>query len=68
MFYKRLREVKKQMEILQDTMNTLKYKCWYYETAKKAGTTAAPDRMSDGEIPEQMAQIRARFREKEERK
>ena len=53
---------------LDAILQFIQYKCWYYETAKKAGTTAAPDRMSDGEIPEQMAQIRARFREKEERK
>ena len=57
-----------QMEEMRHTLETVEYKCWYYETAKKAGTPAAPDRMSDGEIPEQMAQIRARFREKEERK
>ena len=68
LFRKRKEQVEKQMEELQKTLDIIQYKCWYYETAKKAGTTAAPDRMSDGEIPEQMAQIRARFREKEERK
>ena len=68
LFRKRKEQVEKQMEELQKTLDIIQYKCWYYETAKKAGTTAAPDRMSDGEIPEHMAQIRARFREKEERK
>lgn len=28
-----------QMASLQQTLNTLDYKCWYYETALKAGTT-----------------------------
>ena len=27
------------MTSLQQTLNTLDYKCWYYETALKAGTT-----------------------------
>ena len=64
LFRKRKEQVERQMEELQKTLDIIQYKCWYYETAKKA----APDSMSDGEIPEQMAQIRARFREKEERK
>lgn len=38
MFYERLEEVTKQMEALQQTMNTIKYKCWYYDTALAAGT------------------------------
>ena len=35
MFYKRLEEVKKQIEALQNTMNILKYKCWYYDNIFK---------------------------------
>ena len=38
------------------------FKCWYYETAKKAGTTAVPDNMSDDELPADMSRIRARLR------
>lgn len=30
----------KEIESLQDTLKTLDYKKWYYETAKAAGTTA----------------------------
>jgi len=33
MFYERLDETAAQMEILQKTINMLKYKCWYYDTA-----------------------------------
>jgi len=38
MFYERLEAVKKQMEELQKVMDTIKFKCWYYDTALAAGT------------------------------
>ena len=62
LFKKRKAELEKQMADLQETMDTVKFKCWYYETAKKAGTTAVPDNMSDDELPEDMRRIRARLR------
>ena len=62
LFKKRKAELEKQMADLQETMDTVNFKCWYYETAKKAGTTAVPDNMSDDELPEDMRKIRARFR------
>jgi len=42
-----------QMTDLQKTLDTLDFKCWYYETAKQAGTTAVPRNMPLEEIPEQ---------------
>lgn len=65
LFQKRKDEVEKQMRELQETLDIVNYKCWYYETAKKAGTTKAPDNMSDGEIPEEFRGIRRRLKEKE---
>lgn len=62
LFRKRKFELEKQMADLQETMDTVNYKCWYYETAKKAGTTAVPDNMSDDELPENMRKIRAKIR------
>ena len=53
-----------QMASLQQTLNTLDYKCWYYETAKTAGTTAVPDRMRDDELPGDLRAVRARLRGK----
>lgn len=38
MFMERKEIVEKQMAALQKTMDTIKYKCWYYKTALKAGT------------------------------
>ena len=41
------------MAELQKTLDTLDFKCWYYETAKEAGTTAVPRDMPLEQIPEQ---------------
>lgn len=40
-----------QLAELQETMETLEYKCWFYETAKAAGTVEAPQSMTLEEIP-----------------
>ena len=48
-----------QMASLQQTLNTLDYKCWYYETALKAGTTDILQNMPIEElIPEQFQEVR----------
>lgn len=52
LFQNQRKKVIKQMEELQQTLDTLNYKCWYYETAKEAGTTAIHDNMSIEDIPE----------------
>ncbi len=64
LFRKRRLEVEKQMAELRETLDVVNFKCWYYETAQKAGTTAVPDGMTDDELPEDMRQIRARLRSK----
>jgi len=61
MFYERLEVVKKQMEELQKTMNTIKYKCWYYDTALTAGTDEAPKNMSEEEMPEEIRRYRNNY-------
>ncbi len=38
MFLERKRAVEKQMAELQEILDTVNYKCWYYETAIAAGT------------------------------
>ncbi len=40
MVLERKREVEKQIEELQSTLDFINYKCWYYETAIEAGTEA----------------------------
>jgi len=55
--------VRAQMEDLQKMLDTLDFKCWYYETAKKAGTTSVPRNMPLEEIPEQYRAARITLRE-----
>lgn len=49
MFYERLEAVSKQMKTLENTLSLIKYKCWYYETALKAGSEAAVQHASPDE-------------------
>ena len=47
---------------LQETLKGVEYKCWYYETAKKAGTVSVPKEMSLEEIPEEHKNTRLRLK------
>lgn len=38
MFLERKRETEKQIKMLQDSLEKINYKCWYYKTALEAGT------------------------------
>ena len=59
MFRERLEAVKRQMEELQKTMDTIKYKCWYYNTALAAGTEEAPYNMPPEEMPEEIQRYKS---------
>lgn len=41
-----------QLKQIQDTLDTLDYKRWYYETAKAAGTCDVHKTMPENDIPE----------------
>lgn len=58
MFLKRRQEVQKQIEELKETLKIIDYKCWYYETSKKAGTTSVPENMSIDEIPDEFKDVK----------
>lgn len=61
--FRRHREVlEAKMNELKHIMNMVDYKCWYYETAKAAGTTNVPQNMGEEEIPEEFRKIRAELR------
>ncbi|HIR03066.1 MAG: MerR family transcriptional regulator [Acutalibacteraceae bacterium] len=62
LFQKRKKEVENQIVELQETLDTIRFKCWYYETAKKYGGTAVPDNMKDEELPEDLRAIRKKLR------
>ena len=50
--------VRAQLAQLQDTLALLDYKCWYYETAKEAGTCRIHDEIPDKEIPPELRRAR----------
>lgn len=62
MMIKQREAVRKKLEELQQTLETLDFKCWYYETAKKAGTTEVLRSLSPEQLPEQFHTVRQRLR------
>lgn len=59
MMFRRQKEVLQQkMAEMQHTMAMVEYKCWYYETAKAAGTVEVPQNMKESDVPKQFQDIR----------
>ena len=58
------RKARTEQEIarLQKALAMVKFKCWYYETAKTAGTIDAPRDMDDKDVPEKFRKIRDELR------
>lgn len=52
MFYERLDVMNKKMAELQKVIDTIKFKCWYYDTAVDAGTADVPQNMPIDDMPE----------------
>lgn len=59
---KQQESVKQQILALQQTLETLNFKRWYYETAQAAGTTEVVKNMSPEELPETFREVRKRLR------
>ncbi len=50
--YEQRERLLEQMKELQLTLDIVEYKCWYYETAQKAGTEKVLNAMTLADIPE----------------
>lgn len=61
MFKKQREKVIKQMNGLKETLDTLEYKCWYYETAKEKGSVEGMKSICNAEIPEKFRRIREKM-------
>jgi len=57
LFEKRKAAVEKEMEQLQKTLDMLKYKCWYYETAIKEGNEDSIREMIPDKLPEDIKKL-----------
>lgn len=62
LFQNQKNEVEKQIKQLEEALDTIKFKCWYYETAKLVGNTAFVDSIPDEELPEDLRIIRQKMR------
>ncbi len=62
MFKKQKEAVEKQIAQLQEALELLKYKCWYYETAKNAGTCAVHNIIKLEDIPEDIRPVKEKLK------
>ena len=56
--------VRRQLEDVQNTLDVIEFKCWYYEKANEAVSTSVPKEMSDDELPPRFAEIRRKLQQK----
>jgi DNA-binding transcriptional MerR regulator len=52
MFYERKAVVEEQLKEIHKTLEMIEYKCWYYDTAVKAGSEDAPKNTPMADLPE----------------
>lgn len=57
LFQKQKQLLEAQMASLQQTLNVLEYKCWYYEMAEKAGSVEAVKNLPPEEIPKKYQKV-----------
>ena len=55
------RSVLDQQRQLEETLLMLDYKCWYYQTAREAGTCAVHDSLSPEQVPERFRSLLAEW-------
>ena len=56
----RRREIERQMAELQETLDFITYKCWFYDVASEAGTCAVPESMAEEDMPPHIAETKRR--------
>lgn len=52
--------VEEEMNRLQETLDFITYKCWFYDVAAEAGTTAVPHDMPVEDMPPEIRAIKER--------
>lgn len=61
MFHERKRIVEEEIARMQRTLETINYKCWYYDTACQLGSTEAVQEIADGDIPPEIRAAKTRM-------
>lgn len=62
LFRNQRRSLQEQMAQLREAMDLVEYKCWYYETAKAAGTMKAVQSLCEDDIPGRYRGIRQKLK------
>ena len=62
LFQTRREAVREQIKDLQETLDLLEFKCWYYEQAVKDGTEEKVRSLSPDEVPTQYRNIRRKMK------
>ncbi len=60
LIYARREAVERQMAELQQTLDFITYKCWFYDKALEAGTTEVPHSMDPEDMPPDIREIKKR--------
>lgn len=63
MFQHQKAVLQEQLKELQHIIEMVNYKCWYYETAKAAGTTDVPQNMPETDVPAAFQKIRQELKQ-----
>ena len=59
LFIEKQHMLESEMKRLQECIDAVNYKVWYYKTAQKAGTISVHDSMPLEDIPKDMQEIRS---------
>lgn len=60
MFYTQKENVEREIKLLQDTLDLLTYKCWFYDTAIELGSTDAVKNLQEDQIPSKIKKIKTK--------
>ena len=61
LFQRKREDVQKQIRKLQEILEILDYKCWFYETAQQDGTTQFVENMSEEDMPQHYVSIKKKL-------
>ena len=62
LFQEKYLAMKDKIKQMNETLDALRYKVWFYETAKEFGSVEIHDKMSTEDIPVEMREIRERMK------
>lgn len=61
MFYERLEVVKEQQKAIEKTMDMVKFKCWYYDTALASGSEESIKNQPPDDLPVEIQELAKAF-------